>query len=552
MSLLDSLLQEEQKKWFIKSCNVFLACTAQNPAWDKRPKDWAPDWCHGWHFALPHCFADALGIRLTERSKTYYYLDEKGDRIPERDEHGNIKTTPKGKVIYKKRVERQRIWTQATTFDFRAGYFFCDKVLDYCSWGEALPQITCGISVVDAMPASAAQGENVARNPGYVVFTVYKKSADGLQLVPSERHTVTQDDFVRYLISGKIIPGQNELNTSELLTQGSYKMNSFNEIYTKIITEKCLPANLLLGNGFSIAASKSFNYRTIFEKSHFEENYAWIKNISNTYNTVNFELVIEMLSHAEKVNRCSGDTSVSDKDRDGKNALIDIFINALTSIHPEKTSITTSQYDNNKEFIKKFDYIFTLNYDILLYRSICNNRLTSKFRDNFLPEDDIYSFDKENQDTTNLWFLHGAFHLRRNYDGTIYKVIYTEGSNIINKLKKNIQNGIYPVIVFEGTDEEKLSKINSNYYLHSALRAFSNMTGSLFVCGFSFNNNDKHVIDAIVKSKISHLCVGLYGDENSSPNTLIKEQCEIIRLKKEQQKEQMTIDFFDVDTAAMW
>lgn len=187
-----------------------------------------------------------------------------------------------------------------------------------------------------------------------------------------------------------------------------------------------------------------------------------------------------------------------------------------------------------------------------MYRSICNNRLTSKFRDNFLPEDDIYSFDKENQDTTNLWFLHGAFHLRRNYDGTIYKVIYTEGSNIINKLKRNIQNGIYPVIVFEGTDEEKLSKINSNYYLHSALRAFSNMTGSLFVCGFSFNNNDKHVIDAIVKSKISHLCVGLYGDENSSPNILIKEQCEIIRLKKEQQKEQMTIDFFDVDTAAMW
>ena len=203
LSLLDALLQEEQKKRRIKDSEAFLTCAAQNPTWDKRPEDWAPDWCHGWHFPLPHCFADALGIRLTERSKTHYYLDENGDRIPERDRHGNIKTTAKGKVIYKKWIERWLIWTQATSFDFRAGYSFYDNVVDHCSWGKALPQITCGIFVVDAMPASAAQGKSVARDPGYVTFTLYKKSADGSQLVPGEHHTVTQDDFVRYLISGE-------------------------------------------------------------------------------------------------------------------------------------------------------------------------------------------------------------------------------------------------------------------------------------------------------------------------------------------------------------
>lgn len=329
-------------------------------------------------------------------------------------------------------------------------------------------------------------------------------------------------------------------------------MNSFNDIYTKIVTDKHLTANLLLGNGFSIAASNNFNYRTILEKSDFEEDYTWIKNIFDGYGTANFELVIEMLSHAEKVNRCSGDASVADKDREGRLALIDIFIKALTSIHPDKNYLTTNQYNNNKEFIKKFKNIFTLNYDILLYRSICSNNLTSIFRDNFLPENNTYSFNKENINNTNLWFLHGALHLRKNHDGTIYKATYIEGINLIEQLDINIQRGIYPVIVFEGTDAEKLSKINSNYYLHAALQAFSNITGCLFVCGFSFNDNDKHIIDAIAKSKISHLCVGLYGDENSSPNASIKEQCEIIRGKKKQQNKEMTIDYFDVDTAAMW
>lgn len=204
LSLLDALLQEEQKKRRIKDSEAFLTCAAQNPTWDKRPEDWAPDWCHGWHFPLPHCFADALGIRLTERSKTHYYLDENGDRIPERDKHGNIKTTAKGKVIYKKWIERWLLWTQATDFDFRAGYSFCDGGAFHGMWGEALPQLTHAISITDALGASAAQGENVARDPGYVTFTLYKKSADGSQLVPGEHHTVTQEDFVRYLISGEL------------------------------------------------------------------------------------------------------------------------------------------------------------------------------------------------------------------------------------------------------------------------------------------------------------------------------------------------------------
>lgn len=170
LDLLDALLREEAQRRRIKNDTAFLTSSVSGPSWEARPEEWAPDWCEGWHFVLPPCFADALGVRLAERVK-------------------------QGK--------RHMLWTQATDFAFRRGYTFCDVPDTGREWGACLKDIQRAITITDASEASSGQGRGVERDPGFVAFTLYAKAADGSRLVPCAHHTFTQDDFVRYLISGE-------------------------------------------------------------------------------------------------------------------------------------------------------------------------------------------------------------------------------------------------------------------------------------------------------------------------------------------------------------
>lgn len=40
------------------------------------------------------------------------------------------------------------------------------------------------------------------RDSGFVVFQLFEKSDDGKKMQPVSKHTLTQDDFIRYLING--------------------------------------------------------------------------------------------------------------------------------------------------------------------------------------------------------------------------------------------------------------------------------------------------------------------------------------------------------------
>ena len=137
LDLLDALLREEKQRRRIKNDAAFLTSAVSGPSWEARPEEWAPDWCEGWHFVLPPCFADALGVRLAERVK-------------------------QGK--------RHMLWTQATDFAFRRGYTFCDVPDAGREWGACLKDIQRAITITDASEASSGQGRGVERDPGFVAF----------------------------------------------------------------------------------------------------------------------------------------------------------------------------------------------------------------------------------------------------------------------------------------------------------------------------------------------------------------------------------------------
>lgn len=302
----------------------------------------------------------------------------------------------------------------------------------------------------------------------------------------------------------------------------------------KLLLDKpVLNRGLLIGNGFSIAASPRFKYSSIFNCADFSK-ISWVKNIFTSLSTENFELILNMLKSAQLVNKAAGNIEESENDAKAHSALVDIFIDTLGEIHPDNKiiyrsfeCITVEQFEANGKFLEKFNVIFSLNYDILLYWSILENKLEYKFKDNFSIKDrnrSGLSFNESFLNCTSLWYLHGALHLRTDSKGMAYKIVANQDSSILNQLKESMSLFEYPTIVFEGSDEEKQLSINSNRYLSIANKVFSNSYGALFTYGFSFNENDDHIIEAIKKSAISVLCVGLHG--TIKKNQKIFEKCE--------------------------
>ncbi|WP_394027463.1 DUF4917 family protein [Desulfovibrio falkowii] len=357
-------------------------------------------------------------------------------------------------------------------------------------------------------------------------------------------------------------------------------MKTFDELIE--LTQDSGPRNLLLGNGYSIAASSNFNYQNLLEKTDFTSS-PWIRNLFSKYSTCNFEFILEVLRHAENVNEeivgsARGENQPTlayqvDVIHHARIVLIRDFIQTLRDIHPDNNyrgrsygGVTGDMFIKNREFLTHFTkrkplenspQIFTLNYDLLLYWALLNSGFN--IGDNFAFCDN-FSYGANNifnngfLKSTNLWYLHGALHLRTDdFTGETKKLVYTEKSRILDNLSDDLINSRYPTIVFEGTTAEKKSRIGSNMYLSTAYNSLCSVNGTLFTYGVSFNENDQHIGEAISKSGISALCVGIFGSEQENP--LICGNCEMIKkwanINRSQQLFSSPLEVYYYDTSQM-
>lgn len=322
--------------------------------------------------------------------------------------------------------------------------------------------------------------------------------------------------------------------------------------------------SLLLGNGFSIAASSNFSYRSLREKAI--SSMSPLDELFNSYDTNDFEKILMALTYADDVNSIFGHIRAAENIVYHKFELITNFINTLQDIHPgnlysenQSGCMTREQFRNNKIFLHHFvrniqGCIFTLNYDLLLYWSIFEGRLERLLRDSFSDNDNIYNdrYTPQNDcinyaNSTNLFYLHGALHLRTDGYNRTYKIT---NSNLLLILEDDLNRNIFPTIVFEGTTKEKKQKILNNSYLTIAYNTLRNACGSLFTYGFSFSQNDQHIIDAIVSSRLEKLYVGLYGDERLGENADIRAICAGIRDRRRFRP--ISIEYFRSDHVSPW
>ena len=291
--------------------------------------------------------------------------------------------------------------------------------------------------------------------------------------------------------------------------------------------------SLIIGNGFGIAydishQQSNFEWSTLVENSNICKLSPLYKVIENS--NFDFELAQKKLNDTREIlDTYSNNEEFSEECANEIEKLKEGLILSVTKSHPKnfahkekwnnKKSIAA--INNCRDFIKKFDRVFSLNYDLLLYWVWCHNLEDDMGSDSFRRRgEENLTFIKSKE--AKLLFPHGALHLIK--DGlTAKKISSNETGSIISSVKNNIANGKFPLFVSEGTGEEKKKVILENEYLKHSYEQISKIKngGVFFTFGCSFKENkDDHIIEAMMKSPADVIVIGEHNPSTLSYHRL--------------------------------
>jgi hypothetical protein len=244
--------------------------------------------------------------------------------------------------------------------------------------------------------------------------------------------------------------------------------------------------------------------------------------------------------------------------RDHAEGLRDVLASAIAQNHPERPGdIDDAAYVRCKQFLANFHRIYTVNYDLLLYWALMHTELEPAVAcdDGFrTPEDraaDYVTWEVEKTDRQNVFYLHGALHL---YDSGSELKKFTwigTGVRLIEQVRTALQEGMFPLIVAEGTSNEKMARIMHSNYLGRGYRSFAKIGGSLFVFGHAMSENDEHWARLIEKGNLRKLFVGVHGNIGTPANAHLIERSRRIAAARPVRRN-LELTFFDSQTAAVW
>jgi len=335
--------------------------------------------------------------------------------------------------------------------------------------------------------------------------------------------------------------------------------------------------HLLLGNGFSISCRADiFHYSSLYEEADFSE-VPEVERVFEALNTHDFEIAIRSLENAAALLPIysQSDSDASIKMREHASTLKDILIKTIAKNHPETpSSINYNEFYSCQDFLSHFlvsnkgGYVFTLNYDLLLYWTLMQDRNPFDTSAQELNKNDSFGNDEDEPDadyvvwqgetaahSANILFLHGALHL---FDAGAELQKYTwvrSGMPLVTQARQAVDDNKFPLFVSEGTSEQKKNKILHNAYLYQCLKVLTAnaQTGThcFFIFGHSLAANDDHILRRLGKGSFKTLYVGLYGDKDSVDNKAIIQRANALAVMRHERKP-LEIIFFDSASAKVW
>ena len=341
-------------------------------------------------------------------------------------------------------------------------------------------------------------------------------------------------------------------------------LKSFEEMLSHEVGGK---RHLLLGNGFSMAwKASAFSYTSLRSKADLSALSCDGDQLFDALDTSDFEVVIDRLTAVDRLVRVYDAKSplIKQATHDA-GVLRDALASALAANHPHTVSaLPHAQYAAARRFLSPFDCVYSVNYDLLLYWSTLQTEVDTLA----IVGDDGFRADRDEPDaewvtwdnigtrrSQNVHYLHGALHLFDAGD-RLNKLTWKRTSvPLLEQIRAALDRKEYPLVVTEGASAQKVARIEHSAYLSGSYRSFGNIGGHLVVFGHGLATNDDHILEAIIRSKVTHLSVSIFGDPTLKRNRELRERASQLADRRHiftNGKKELTVDFFDAQSAAPW
>jgi len=255
---------------------------------------------------------------------------------------------------------------------------------------------------------------------------------------------------------------------------------------------------LLLGNGLSQNIWEPFGYRKLYDEAK-KGGRMTAADRKLFRGTPNFERVLGDLLTTIRVSRAYGlDTGVLRK----RYSRLQVAMGeAVRAVHLDRDKVPMDTRRAVRRVMKRFQWVFTTSYDLLIYWAMACDGF-DPFMDHFRYNNRC-EFDPARASVPAsripVYFLHGALHLIVGESGATWKRTQTTLRGLLQQFGRPVQGEpqARPLLVTEGSAQDKLDVIEGNVYLRHALDRLYERPLPVVVFGSSLSEHDSHLIDAL-------------------------------------------------------
>lgn len=256
---------------------------------------------------------------------------------------------------------------------------------------------------------------------------------------------------------------------------------------------------LLIGNGLSRSVWPEFDYPSLYRRAVAARKLTRADQaiFAALGHSTNFERVLSDLLTAQAIatalDRSAAPFSLH-------YASIRMALPAaIRASHVDMGDVPAASLQAIHDGLRMHRSVFTTNYDLLAYWAMGCSEFKG-FWDGFWGEGGTFDegWEETPERCTAVHFLHGALHLVVEEDGRTRKR-RNDGRTLLAQFDRPSARGplTRPLLVTEGSSQEKLAAIEDNGYLAHALHALKTTTADLVVFGHGLGEQDQHLVDAI-------------------------------------------------------
>lgn len=267
-------------------------------------------------------------------------------------------------------------------------------------------------------------------------------------------------------------------------------------------------AGILIGNGSSRAVWDDFAYDSLYERARLAVDDPLSETDEDLFarlDTRNFETVLSALRTGLIV--CDALAIDAEPIRQRYESIRIALMEAVQSVHVPWGDVPQTTLMTMRDELSGYSWIYSTNYDLLLYWAVMALDTAWPFKDYFWGACDVtgpwvcfHSDDTDASDeASKVLYLHGALHLCELPWEETAKLV-AQDKNLLDQFsvpERDEEYPFVPLIVTEGSWQDKMAAIRRSDYLSFAFECFSAYQGPLVIFGHSLGDEDYHIVQAL-------------------------------------------------------